>query len=236
MISFVLPVYNCYSEFEASLPDFIRLMKQLDYSNEIIVVDDGSCEGTRFRRLAEEYQCIYIRNERNSGKGYSVKVGFGRARGDLLIFMDGDFPFHPDVVQRVINAFQNGANDIVIGDRTLAGSVYSKKIAVMRKIGSKILSFFAGKYFTPGYYDTQCGIKGFRKQIAESIFSVTTVNGFSFDIEVLYIALKRKYGIERVPVEEKKQLSSNVKVLLHGTEMLVNLVKISLNDARGKYL
>ena len=200
MISFVLPVYNCYSEFEGSLPEFIQYMKQLNDPYEVIVVDDGSDEGECFKRLAEGYQCVYIRNEKNSGKGYSVKMGFSRAHGDLLIFMDGDFPFHLDVIRRVIDAFQDRSTDIVIGDRTLAGSDYEKKIPFMRQLGSKSLSFFAGNYFTPGYYDTQCGIKGFRRPVAESIFSVTTVNGFSFDIEVLYIALKRKYTVERVAV------------------------------------
>jgi dolichyl-phosphate beta-glucosyltransferase len=123
----------------------------------------------------------------------------------------------------------------VIGDRTIPESVYAHDIPVMRKLGSRILSFFAGNYFTPGYYDTQCGIKGFRASVAERIFSVATVNGFSFDMEILFIALKRKHVIARVPVEAKKQATSNVKIWVHGIGMLADLVRIARNSARGKY-
>ncbi len=170
MISFVLPVYNCYPAFEASLPSFIRVMEELGHRYEVIVVDDCSREGAPFRLMAEKFGCIYLRNERNRGKGYSVRRGFARAVGEIQVFMDGDFPFELEVVKRVIDAFGDGEADsrggadgageadgggkekvdLVIGDRTLGASVYPKKMPVMRKIGSKILSFFAGNFFYAG--------------------------------------------------------------------------------------
>lgn len=234
MISFVLPVYNCYPAFEASLPSFIRVMEDLGHRYEVIVVDDCSREGAPFRLMAERFGCIYLRNERNRGKGYSVRRGFARAVGEIQVFMDGDFPFELEVVKRVIDAFGEKV-DLVIGDRTLGASVYPKKMPVMRKIGSKILSFFAGNFFTPGYYDTQCGVKGLRKSVADDIFPRMRINGFSFDMEMLYVAINWKYRIERVPVTAKRQLSSHVRVVRHGLEMIASLVNIFLNRVRGRY-
>ncbi len=235
MISLVLPVYNCYPAFEASLPACVSAMKGLGQSYELIVVDDCSREGTPFRELSEKYGCIYIRNQRNRGKGYSVRMGFARATGEIQLFMDGDFPFELTVIERMILIFREATVDLVIGDRTLPASRYPKALPVMRKIGSRILSMFAGHIFTPGYFDTQCGVKGFRKAAAGELFPDMVIDGFSFDMEILYVALKRKYRIERVPVEAKRQEASHVRVGRHGLEMLANLFKISYHQIRGKY-
>lgn len=235
MISYILPVYNCSREFGAGLPVFVQVMKGLGYPFELIVVDDGSRDGEEVRRMAGEYGCIYVRNERNQGKGYAVKRGVGLAKGQILIFMDGDFPFQPDVAGRMIRVLAEGECEMAIGDRTLVDSRYARDIPFMRKAGSKVLSLIAGNYFTRGFYDTQCGIKGFRRAAAMRIFGVMTLSGFSFDIELLHIALKSGYRIERVPVETKKQLSSNVRILIHGTGMLAALIKITFNDLHGKY-
>lgn len=235
MISYILPVYNCSREFEAGLPVFVEVVKGLGYPFELVVIDDGSLDGAEVRRAAEAFGCVYVRNERNRGKGYAVKRGMGLAKGELLIFMDGDFPFQPDVAGRMIRVLEQGGYEMAIGDRTLEDSRYAKDIPFMRKAGSTVLSFIAGHFFTPGFYDTQCGIKGFRREAAMRIFGVMTLSGFSFDIELLHIALKNGFSIARVPVETKKQLSSNVRILIHGTGMLGALLKITFNDLFGRY-
>jgi dolichyl-phosphate beta-glucosyltransferase len=235
MISFVLPVYNCLKETSASLPDFVQLLNQLSYAYEIIIVDDHSENGNAFKTLAAENGCTYIRNPKNSGKGYSVRTGFAKAGGDKLIFMDGDFPFEMDIIHRIVACLQDEGNDIVIGDRTLPGSGYPSEISFTRKLGSKILSFISGIFFVPSYRDTQCGIKGFKGTAARNIFSNAKINGFAFDLEILYIATKNKYNIKRIPVTAKKQESSNVNVIVHGFGTLIDLVKISFNNLSGKY-
>ncbi len=235
MISYILPVYNCYREFDAGLPVFVAAIKTLGYPFELIVVDDGSRDGDRVRQAAEAFGCLYVRNERNRGKGYAVKRGMSLANGEVLIFMDGDFPFQTDVAGRMIRVLEQGGYEMAIGDRTLEESRYAKDIPFMRKAGSTVLSFIAGHVFTPGFYDTQCGIKGFRREAAMRIFGVMTLSGFSFDIELLHIALKTGYAIARVPVETKKQLTSNVRIWIHGTGVLGALLKITFNDLFGRY-
>ena len=91
------------------------------------------------------------------------------------------------------------------------------------------------KFFAKKFDDTQCGIKGFKREVARDIFSVLTFNGFSFDVELLYVALKRKYEVKKIPVTVNEQLSSTVKLIIHGFEMIWSMWKIKMNDSRGIY-
>jgi len=235
MISLILPVYNCFRETAGSLPILVNKLNLLRIPYELILVDDHSENPRLFQDLATANHCIYLENERNCGKGFSVRRGFARANGTILIFMDGDFPFDLEVIDRMIEAFRDEKTDVVIGDRTLDTSEYPAETTRLRKAGSTILSFFTSRYITPGFSDTQCGIKGFRKETAGQIFSMLVVNGFSFDIEILFVALRRKYLIRKIPVRAKKQSASNVRVFQHGIEMLVNIGRIYTRKWRGLY-
>src|SRR5664279_1977574 len=93
MISLILPVYNCFAETAGSLPMLKDHLDKLGIPYEIILVDDHSENSQKFKELAIKYHCLYLVNDRNSGKGYSVRKGFEKAIGSILIFMDGDFPF-----------------------------------------------------------------------------------------------------------------------------------------------
>jgi dolichyl-phosphate beta-glucosyltransferase len=235
MISLVLPVYNCYEETAGSLPTLIKRLNQLGIPYEIILVDDHSGNSRQFQDLAEKNNCRLLVNKKNTGKGFSVRRGFEQAKGDILIFMDGDFPFDFEVIERITDAFQDEETDIVIGDRTLDLSDYPNETTPLRKMGSSILSFFTSRYITPGFPDTQCGIKGFRKKTTGPIFPLFVVNGFSFDVEILFVAIRNKYKIRKVPVRVRKQPTTNVRVIYHGIEMLTNIARIYIRKWRGLY-
>ena len=233
MISFVLPVYNCYDKVLMELPELISKLQVLNIDYEIIIVDDGSKFKADIRPYGNRY-CKLLINKKNYGKGYSVKRGIMAASGNDIIFMDGDFPFDLEIIERLVDKLQKPNVDIVIGDRTLQESSYAEATS-LRMAGSKIISFILSRFVTQGYRDTQCGIKAFKKVVAKDIFSKTKINGFSFDIEVLFIAIKRKYRIEKINVKVGNQLSSNVKVIFHGTQMLLNIFRIQLNNILGLY-
>jgi len=235
MISFILPVYNCFERLEEFLPPFVRQLAEGNEPWEVIVVDDGSREGDRIRELVAASGCILVRNEVNRGKGYALRRGFGQAKGELQMFMDGDFPFFPDVPWRMIEAFGDAQVDLVVGDRSLMDSVYPEDIGVMRRLGSGTLSFFAGHCFTAGFFDTQCGIKGFRRRVAADLFPMMTVDGFAIDLELLHVAIRRKYRIGRIAVGTIKQESSTVRVLRHGLETAGSILRIWFNEVRGRY-
>lgn len=233
MISFVLPVYNCYDKFLLKLPELISKLEALPTAYEIIIVDDGSREKADLTMRLNKNCKLFI-NEKNYGKGYSVRKGILASSGDAVIFMDGDFPFDLEIVERIFDEIQRADVDIVIGDRTMPGSSYTEA-TLLRSAGSKIISFIVSRFVTKGYYDTQCGIKAFKSDVAKDIFLRAKINGFSFDIEALFIALKRKYRIEKIKIKVEKQLSSNVKIIFHGAQMLLNIFRIELNNISGLY-
>lgn len=233
MISFVLPVYNCFDKLSAKLPELIMQLDDAGILYEIIIVDDGSSNKIDISYCLNS-QCKILVNDKNCGKGYSVKRGIMAACGEAIIFMDGDFPFEPEVIEHACSEIQSPEVDMIIGDRTLPGSSY-KEAPFIRSAGSKIISFIVSRFVTPGYYDTQCGIKGFKREVAKDIFSKLTINGFSFDVEIIFIAIKRKYTIKKIEVKVVKQLSSNVKVIFHGFQMLINFFRIKINFSKGRY-
>lgn len=235
MVSFVLPVYNCYEELAAGLLPFIQVMDSTGYRYKIIIVDDCSAQGAAIEQLAGASHCVYIRNEKNRGKGYSVRRGFENAEGDYFVFMDGDFPFDLSVIPVLMQALESGDADMVIGDRTLASSSFPTDLPWMRKIGSHFISALAGRYITPGHYDTQCGIKGFRRESAAAVFGQLTQDRFCFDIELLFLATRKRFRIKAIPVTVKRQQGSTVRVLRDGLDVVKAIAAIYFNKMSGKY-
>ncbi len=235
MISFVLPIYNCYPEFLQSVPAFRQWISDRQIPCEIIVVDDHSdpkkdvCELINWPQMS----CLY--NEKNYGKGYSVKKGFMAAKGEWLIFMDGDFPFDFSVFDTIVRETAFNDADILAGDRTLAESSYPANLSFLRKLGSKVLSAFASRFITDDIYDTQCGIKAFRKDVATDLFSQLTQNGFSFDLELLFLARKKKYRLKKIPVIVRQQNGSSVRVFRDGMTTIISLIKIYFNKISRHY-
>lgn len=217
------------------MPGLTRLLQERGTSYKVIIADDCSADGDDIRALASAMHCTYARNEKNRGKGYSVRKGFEQAAGDYFIFMDGDFPFELSVVDRLMDSLESGDADMVIGDRTLAASSFPADLSLMRKVGSHFVSALAGRYMTPGYYDTQCGIKGFRMEAAAAVLGQLTQDRFCFDIELLFLATRKRFRIKTIPVAVKRQRGSTVRVVRDGLDVLKAIAVIYFNKMTGKY-
>lgn len=233
MISIVLPVYNEYTRLEEGLPALVAALNAQDIGYELIIVDDGSAAGDRILDIARQHACRHIRNEQNAGKGMAVKRGVMAAGGDIILFMDGDFPFHLSVISEMTNKLQT--EKVVIGDRTLPASRYPDTLSRSRKWGSRILSWIISYLYIKGIRDSQCGIKGFRAPVAKAVFSRATLHSFAFDVEILFIARKNNYRIASLPVHVFPQSTTSVKVMRDGTLMLLALIRILFNNLSGKY-
>lgn len=217
------------------MPDFVAYASSRNIQYEIIIVDDGSNDNGETEQVARDLKCIFLKNERNGGKGAAVRKGMLHAKGNYRIFTDADFPFEFETIERFLHYLQVKEFDVVIGDRTLPGSVYFSEISQTRKISSNIFSFFVGRFVTTGIYDTQCGLKGFSAKAAEDIFTVARVNRFAFDVELLYISFKRNYDIKRLPLKLRCNEKSSVSVLLDGMNMVFDLFAIKWNHLIGRY-
>lgn len=234
-ISIIIPCYNSSQALETNLPYLVDFCSVLTFKFEIIVIDDGSINPSQTAKICELNNCLFFGYKQNKGKGHAIRYGVQKATGDILIYTDADIPFEGDAILKAIHYLSIKEYDLVIGDRGLEESDYFNKVSNERRFGSGLFTFFVGRFVTTGFSDTQCGFKAFRKEIAEDLFSKSLINGFSFDVELVYIALKRNYDIKKIPVILRSQDGNSVSVLKHGFGMLFDLFKIKLNHLKGFY-
>lgn len=234
-LSIVIPSYKGAGVLRNNVPGLINYFKQNNRSFEIIIVDDGSDDKGATEKVSNELNCVFLKSEINQGKGAAVRKGMQHATGEYRIFTDVDIPFEYDAFDRFLQYLEEKEFHVVIGDRTLPGSSYFTEISTLRKVGSNVFSFIVGRFVAGGHFDTQCGMKGFSASVANDLFSVSKINGFAFDVELLYISLKRNYDIKRLPVVLRCQEGSSVSVLRHGAGMLLDIFKIKWNHVRGLY-
>ena len=235
-LSIILPSYKSAAVLRSQLPPFLEWLRGRDFDSEVIVVDDGSQDGGETEKAAKENGCRFVGYEKNRGKGGAVRAGMLVAKGDFRIFTDADIPFEYDAIENFLHYLDDKEFHVVVGDRTLPESKYFSEIRGSRRMGSNLFTFFVGRFVTTGLFDTQCGIKGFSAKVADDIFSVARLNGFAFDVELLYISLKRNYDIKRLPVSfRSNHEQSSVSLMRHAPGMVTDLFRIKWNHMMGRY-
>jgi dolichyl-phosphate beta-glucosyltransferase len=234
-LSIIIPSYKGSEILRNNLPVLLDFLKKQTYTYEVIVVDDGSNDAGKTKETALEFNCRFSENPINMGKGAAVRRGMLEATGTYRLFTDVDIPFEPEAINRFLHYLDFKEFHLVVGDRAMPDSSYFTEIPASRKLGSAVFTFIVGRFVTTGISDTQCGLKGFRKEIAEDLFSVGTVNGFAFDVELIYIAFKRAYDIKKLPVKLRNSEGSTVSLLRHSPAMLMDLLKIKANHLRNRY-
>jgi len=242
-LSVVIPAYNEERVIGDSLARVGAYLEQ-HTDPELIVVDDGSRDRTRdiVREVAQQYPFIrLVENDRNRGKGYSIKHGILESRGDYVLFTDADLVYPIEGVEPFIKALDHGA-DVAVGSRRHPGTLFA--------LNPRHFSYIYQRYLVGGTYinvvnrilnlgvsDTQAGFKCFRGDAARTIFSRTTLYGFEFDVEVLFITRQLGYRIVELPVyflylgEQ-----SSVQLVKDSVRMLYGLWRIRQNGRNGVYL
>jgi len=213
-LSLVIPAYNEAERIGKSLEQAVSYLTKQPYSYEIIVVDDGSMDKTVqvVNKVSEKFSTIHlVRQPKNMGKGAAVRRGMLESKGEYRIFTDADFSTPVHEVEKAFKTFQHGA-DVVIGSRVLDRTTIKRPQPRHREAMGRIFSRAVQATVFKGIDDTQCGFKGFTAKAAESIFSKAKINGFSFDVEILYLAKRLGYTIEQIAVEwhndERSKVSS----------------------------
>ena len=234
-LSVIVPSYKSAGILEKNLPVLISYLSKQEYPHEVIVVDDGSDDHGATEEVCRKLNCIFLQNEQNMGKGAAVRNGMQHAAGRFRIFTDADIPYEVDTIGVILKFLDDKEFDLVLGDRNLKDSTYFLEIPKLRRITSAFFTYFVGTIVTTNYFDTQCGIKGFKGEIADFIFRHARLNGFAFDVELIYIALKQNFEIKRIPVRLRNQEKSTVRVFRHGIGMFFDLFKIKINNVKGYY-
>ena len=221
-VSLVLPMYNESSIVNEAVATFSDYMKKTFEDFELIFVDDGSADGCGdvVAKASEEDPRIRLcRYTPNRGKGYAVRTGVLAAKGDLILFTDCDNAYGTDAVGRLADTLMQTQADIVVGSRNLSKDGYEGYTPIrklMSKTYIKVIALAAGFKLS----DSQCGIKGFRRDIAKKIFSNCEVDRFAFDLEVIMIATKIGAKIAEMPVKIINHRESTVHIVRDSVKML----------------
>jgi dolichyl-phosphate beta-glucosyltransferase len=238
-LSVIIPAYN---ETQRILPYLERTTKYLaarGWPYEVLVVDDGSTDGTadlveKFR--IDEPAVRVIRLPRNAGKGCAVRTGMQEARGKLQLIADADGAAPIQELERLETRVADGA-DLAIGSRFLAShdGRFTVHARWHRSVFGHWFNLFVQQLGIAGITDTQCGFKLFRDSVARDLFSVARVNGYGYDLELLYVAQRRGYRIDEVPINWTDQPGSKVHVARDGLHTLRELFAVRRDFARGQY-
>ena len=236
-LSVIIPAFNEESLIVSTLDCLHSYLSARPQSFEILVVDDGSQDKTVefVRQLQKKQERLHLlSNPQNRGKGFSIQRGVLESRGQIIIFTDADLPYKLDAIDGFLQALQSGC-DLAIGSRVLPGSEV-KGVPMLRYAAGQIFSWMVQAVLFQGLPDTQCGFKSFKAQAAKDIFRRLTIGGFGFDVEMLFIARKRKYAIQPVPVHmiEHRQ-RSRVRLMSDSLKMFANLFMVRWNDLQGTY-
>lgn len=234
-LSVVLPSYKSAGVARLNVPVLAEHLRAAKIESELIIVDDGSRDGGETEQVAAELGCRYLANPRNMGKGAAVRRGMLAARGRLRVFTDIDIPYDLESFDRLLYYLAFKGFHFVTGDRTLNESTYYTEISLARRLSSEVYSTAVGRFLAGGWFDTQCGLKGFQDHVAEDLFGVGRIDRFAFDVELFYVAVKRNYDIKRVPVQLRCNETSSVNVVRDGAAMVRDLGVIRMNQLLGLY-
>lgn len=237
-LSIIVPAYNEETLIVSTLQGLKTYFATRPEQYEIIVVDDGSQDKTAACTEAwQKTNGVDVRlfvNEKNMGKGFSIRRGVLESRGSYIIFIDADLPYELDAIDGFLKALRS-SYDLAIGSRVLPGSQV-KGVPILRYISGQIFSWMVQAILFPGLPDTQCGFKSFRSDAAKEIFRRLTISGFGFDVEMLFVARKLKLAIQPVAVQMiDHRHRSRVRLIIDSFKMFANLFMVRWNDLQGKY-
>ncbi|MGE5390632.1 MAG: glycosyltransferase [Deltaproteobacteria bacterium] len=236
LTSIIIPAYNESRRLPQRLVSLASSLSNR-FPLEILVVDDGSTDDTAelVRLAADHYPNINCHSYHpNKGKGQAVKTGMLEARGEYLIFTDADDSFSPEHIELMAGRLQMGSEVVIACRQTRDGERSQGESGIRRMMGRTFNRLVQG-LILPGFSDTQCGLKGFRSDIAHRVFSRQVINGFAFDVEILALTRTMGYAIEQIPVSIADSPGSRVNKLLDPIRMLLDILRVKVSLAANLY-
>jgi dolichyl-phosphate beta-glucosyltransferase len=227
-LSLVIPAYNEAQRLSETLDGICTHLEAAGRTFELIVVDDGSSDdtsATASRVLDARGAGQVVTLPKNCGKGAATRAGVLVARGRTVLFSDADFSAPIPEEEKLRKALEGGA-DVAIGTRADPASDITQRQSVLRETMGRIFNLLVRLLGLSRFHDTQCGFKMFTREAALAIFPVARVQGFAFDVEILYLAERAGFRVVEVPVEWKNDPTSRVRMFRDSTRMILETLRI----------
>jgi len=219
-VSFVVPAYDEERRLGMTLDRLIDFLSRQPYDSELIVVDDGSRDGTAAIARAAAARAVprvtvrLLQHERNRGKGAAVRTGILDATDDPVFYLDADLATPPEEIPKLLAALDAG-HDLAIGVRIQPdGYDMRESEPAFRRIGGKLFTAVRKRLLLSDIHDTQCGFKAFRKEAAQRLFPLQRLDGWAFDAELLFMAERLGLTIAQIPVEWRHVEGSRFQVTI----------------------
>ena len=237
LYSIVIPAYNEGARLGATLEKVLAYVRQQGWTAEVIVVNDGSSDNTAeivcaFREKNPEVRLL--ENPGNRGKGYSVRSGMLRTRGEVVVFSDADLSSPIEEMPKLLQALTAGA-DIAIGSRWLRAELQTQRQSAHRQLFGRVFNLLLRIVLGLQFKDTQCGFKAFSRRAAQTILPHQQIERWGFDPEILFLARKFGFRVEEVPVLWGHCGGTRIHPLADGARMFQEMLRVRWYNITGKY-
>jgi glycosyltransferase involved in cell wall biosynthesis len=235
--SIIIPAYNEGARLGKTLDRVLAYVCDQGWDAEVIVVNDGSRDGTAdlVRHYAQRNPCLcLLENPGNHGKGYSVRNGMLNANGEILLFSDADLSSPIEEAPKLLAALQAGA-DVAIGSRWLRPELQTQRQSLPRQFYGRLFNLVLRILLGLNFKDTQCGFKAFTRRAAQSIFPLQRIERWGFDPELLYLSRKSGLRVVEVPVAWAHREGTRISPLRDGMKMFGEVLRVRWYAITGKY-
>jgi glycosyltransferase involved in cell wall biosynthesis len=235
LLSIIIPAHNEETRLPRTLEQVVAFLARQSYAAEVLIVENGSSDRTLevAERFAEAHDVVSVVRAEARGKGLAVRLGMLAARGEYRFMCDADLSMPIEEVRRFLPPALKDF-DVALGSREVPGAVRYNE-PPYRHLGGRLINLLIRMLILPQLQDTQCGFKCFRAQVAEDLFQYQTLDGWSFDIELLFVAYRRRYRVVEVPVDWYYRTESKVSAIRDALRMIRDIFRIHANARRGLY-
>jgi len=237
-LSIIIPAFNEERRLPKTLERIYAYLAARPMRFEVIVVDDGSTDSTA--HLVQESRPRYpdlrlVSNSGNHGKGFSVRHGMREATGDIALFTDADLSAPIEEADKLIAMLRDERFDVAIGSRAIDRNLIAVHQSPLREAAGIIFNFMVRLITGVPFVDTQCGFKAFRRDRANIVFEQQRIEGFGFDVEILFLAKRHGLRAVEIPVRWAHDPATKVHVIVDSIRMFLDLLAIRWNCAMGRY-
>jgi dolichyl-phosphate beta-glucosyltransferase len=234
-LTVVIPAHNEEHRLPMTLRDLQWYLDSWGIDYRVVVVDDGSTDNTARLTSAFDSRFSTLELGENRGKGAAVRAGVLAATGRIVAFTDADLPYDLSALRQGVLAVQLGLSDVVLGARDLENSRQVVRRQLRRALATVVFRKLIQALISHRITDSQCGLKVFSRAAARAVFARSSIDGFAFDAEVVFLVERLGFRYQRIAVALINEYTSSLSMARHALPMILDVLRIRWRAGRGHY-